>query len=219
MKIKDFDAVLLDLDGTLIDSAPDISMALNHALAQCGFATFDIELTRSWIGNGVDKLLERALVAANSNDLNVSTQQVKRAFFESYAKLNGQYSRVYPGVRDALTYCQQHGIKLACVTNKPSAFSAPLLADKQLLEFFPVLISGDDVEHKKPNPEMLYDAARQLAVNPGACLVVGDSENDVLAAQSANMKICAVSYGYDQGVDLTTLGIDAKIDSITNLID
>lgn len=210
-------AILLDLDGTLVDSAPDIGAALNQALKQCELPTFDLAISRNWIGKGADILMQRALEASGVEDIELSFTQLKPHFYDSYGKNNGEYSVLYPGIKQGLEYFAQQGKQLACVTNKPSAFSGPLLEQMGIREQFDVVIGGDDVYNKKPDPEMLVLAASRLGVATNECLMVGDSDNDVYAAKAADMPICCVSYGYNQGVDLQALDIDYWVDSLSDL--
>jgi len=211
-------AILFDLDGTLVDSAPDLTEAL-----KCTFLVLDKqphseEKVTGWIGNGVDKLLHRALT--DSMDGVASGDEFWRArksFFAEYQKQSGNKSRLYHGVEKALEKLFQQGTLIACVTNKSRQFTLPLLEKLGIINYFNMVVCGDDLTNKKPHPEPIIFIANKLNIKVEDCLMVGDSVNDVKAANTAEMRIFCVDYGYSQGVNLQALKVDAMISDIREI--
>ena len=215
---KPIKALLIDLDGTLADSAPDLTAALNVSLNNIGLSSYTLEQTRHWIGNGLDQLLNRAI----TNDFNGRADadllsQARQGFFEAYDDINGVETKLYPGVREALVRFNKEHILLACVTNKSRRFAQQLLEKLDIDECFDCLIGGDDVRHKKPAPDSINEVLNKFSITADECLMIGDSDNDVYAGNHANVDVLAVSYGYAQGVDLTQLPILGMIDSINDI--
>lgn len=215
---KPIKAILIDLDGTLADSAPDLTAALNVSLDNMGLPAYTLEKTRHWIGNGLNQLLNRAITndfdgQADDNQLT----EAREGFFKAYTELNGAETKLYPGVRDALVRFNQEGILVACVTNKSRRFTLQLLDKLHILELFDFVIAGDDVEQKKPAPDSINKVLEQFNIFADECLMIGDSDNDVYAGNRAQVDVLAVSYGYAQGVDLTELKILGMIDSINDI--
>jgi phosphoglycolate phosphatase len=193
-------AVLLDLDGTLLDTAPDLAAAANAMLADLGCPQLDIGRVRGFIGEGIAVLVRRVLEARLGAD--ASGPQLASAlerFERHYAEANGRYSAPFPGVEEGLRAMRGQGLKLGCVTNKPMRFAEPLLARFGLLELLDTLIAGDSTPAKKPDPAPVLEACRRLGVPPAACVLIGDSAHDALAARSAGTAFYAVPYGYAGG--------------------
>lgn len=193
-------AVLLDLDGTLLDTAPDLAAAANAMLADVGCPQLDIERVRGFIGEGIAVLVRRVLEAqlgAEASELRLASALER--FEWHYAEANGRYSAPFPGVEEGMRAMHGQGLKLGCVTNKPMRFAEPLLARFGLLELLDTLIAGDSTPAKKPDPAPVLEACRRLSVQPGACVLIGDSAHDALAARSAGTAFLAVSYGYGGG--------------------
>ena len=193
-------AVLIDLDGTLVDSVPDLAYAIDQMMTQLSLPVRGIAAVTGWIGNGVERLVKRALL--NSMDGEPEEMLYKRAlpiFEAAYKASNGQHSYLYDGVEKGLGYLREQGYKLGCVTNKPAAFTAPLLDAMGIANYFEVTISGDEVDRIKPDPQPLLLAAKKLKVDPQHALMVGDSVTDINAARAAGMPIICVSYGYNHG--------------------
>ena len=200
-------ALLFDLDGTLADTAPDLTPALNRVLSTLDCPEVTLENTRNWIGNGMRCLLERAL--AGEGEKNASPEFVDQgvALFEPfYAEAVWADSVCYPGVVDGLAKLKRMGYKMGCVTNKPRSCTGALLEHSGLVDFFQVVVAGDDLGETKPAPAPLLYAADQLYVSPQDCVVIGDSRNDVDAARAAGMAILLVTWGYHQGLELSAMG-------------
>ncbi|MGB1682679.1 MAG: phosphoglycolate phosphatase [Arenicellales bacterium] len=209
---------LFDLDGTLVDSAPDLIGACNRVLRSLDREPVSLVLARQWIGNGAKRLVERAL--AGTFDGEADPHQLEKAYrmFQAfYLQDVCVESRLYPGVRETLE--RLHGAKkrLACVTNKPSQFTRPLLAALELDHFFDPVVSGDDLTQKKPDPLPLEYVASSWQVRPDQCLMVGDSISDFSAAKACHMPVVLVRYGYHQGLDIEAWGADAVLDSFDDL--
>lgn len=215
-------ALLFDLDGTLVDSVPDLAVAVEATLQALGFAPAGEHRVRQWVGNGARRLMQCAL--AHSLDIAegqlpaASLDQAHRLFLQHYRHSNGAASTVYPGVIDSLRRWQQQQRPMAIVTNKPLPFVPQLLAGLGLDGFFSVLVGGECTATKKPSPEPLLYACAQLQVDPGRCLMVGDSRNDVLAARAAQMPVVAVSYGYNHGEPIAAAKPDWLVDSLAAIV-
>ena len=211
-------AVLIDLDGTLVDSVPDLANAIDQMMLQLAMPARGIDAVTQWIGNGADRLVKRALVNSMEGEPSEALLQKALPLFEvAYAANNGKHSYLYDGVEVGLNYLQQQGYRLGCVTNKPIAFTLPLLEAMGIADFFDVTIGGDQVERIKPDPQPLLMAAEELRVDPKQAVMLGDSVSDVMAARAAGMPIICVSYGYNHGQDIRSHHPDAVIDSLAQL--
>lgn len=219
------DAVIVDLDGTMVDTLGDFVQALQRMLAELPepFQSFVVEqaLVERLVGKGSEHLIKSLL--AHIDTAQVATNNVAlleaawQAYQRHYPDVNGHYSAVYPGVQEALAQWQQAGLKLVCVTNKPTAFAQALLAEKQLAAYFSGVIGGDAVARKKPDPMPLLHACAQLQTVPARTLMVGDSSNDALAARAAGCPVVLVSYGYNHGEPVDRVDADGVLDSLAQL--
>ncbi len=217
---------MFDLDGTLVDSAPDIAISLNKMLEQLNLPVHSLAKVRDWIGNGAGRLIKRALTGqVDGEPPKELFKQAHQLFLEIYEQNINVKSAMYPGALEGLTALREKSYILACVTNKPRRFTPPLLEAFDIDHFFDYLICGDDLSVKKPDPQVLQTVLKQTKLNPLQAVMVGDSASDIKAAQSANMKSFCVSYGYNQLSDLEisqgkgvdALGADYIIDSIAEL--
>jgi phosphoglycolate phosphatase len=216
------DLLAIDLDGTLVDSAPDIAHCLGHALESIGLPSPGEALTRVWIGDGLETLLNRAL-AHSSGAHGGSAASVEKPFEAALAGFLSCYnanlfvrSRLYPGVVATLDRLQSHGIKLCCITNKRLSFSERLLVDAGVRDRFELLLGGDSLPEKKPSPLPLTVAAERLGALPAEAVLVGDSHQDLRAARSAGFGFVLASYGYGK-IDETELGTSPRIRGFTDL--
>ncbi|MFO8003103.1 phosphoglycolate phosphatase [Thioalkalivibrio sp.] len=210
--------ILIDLDGTLVDSVPDLAFSVDAMMEALGLPRRGEPAVRNWVGNGVERLVQRAL--ANDLDGEADPGLFARAlpvFMRIYRENTSQRSRLYPGVREGLDGLQAAGFRLGCVTNKAEQFTLPLLRDKGILDRFALVVSGDTLERKKPDPAPLLHAAAQLGVTPAESLMVGDSRSDVKAARAAGFRIVCMSYGYNHGADIRDEGPDAVLDRLDAL--
>jgi phosphoglycolate phosphatase len=220
MSIKKPEMILFDLDGTLVDSVPDLSRCINQMLEKLGLTRQEEERIRLWVGNGVSKLVSRSIY--HSSGINPEPAQLDQALsiFDSlYFKNSHRYSTIYPGVIDFLNFLKTTNIKTGCVTNKAERFTLPLLKKLKLDHFFETIICGDTVARMKPDALPLLTAAKNMSILPEDSLMVGDSISDVNAAKNAGFDIVCVSYGYNHGVDISLAQPDAVIDSLIELKD
>lgn len=200
-----YQGILFDLDGTLVDSVPDISRAVAMMCQQLALPAVSAESVRHFVGNGADTLVKRVLYQQFSvtEKSEHPRQAVAMAAFKvAYHQVNGDFAKLYPGVLQTLQWLSPQ-FECGLVTNKPRQFTVPLLQKLGIDKHFSVVVCGDDLAVKKPEPEPLLLAAKQLNLAPCQLLMVGDSKSDVAAAQRAQIDAFAVNYGYHQGVDLS----------------
>lgn len=210
--------LLIDLDGTLVDSVPDLAAAVNRMLDDLGRPPAAQDDVRNWVGNGAVRLVKRALV--NALDGEPEPAEFERAmplFLAYYAEENCRHSLPYPTVRATLERLAATGMHLACVTNKPGDFTLPMLEQLDLARFFALVVAGDTAPAVKPDPAPLLHAMDFFKVPPAEALMVGDSVNDIQAARAAGIPVICVSYGYNHGRDIRGAAPDAVIDSLAEL--
>jgi phosphoglycolate phosphatase len=217
---RPLDAVLFDLDGTLLDTAGDIAAALNRTLAEYGWAQMPLAEVRSMIGRGSPMLIQRA-AAAQGRALRAAEQaaMVER-FFHHYGYLeeSGEFqARPFPGAAECLRTLHDAGLRIAVVTNKQERFATALLRHLKLSAWVDWVVGGDSCERRKPDPQPLLFACERLHVTPARALMVGDSTNDVQAARGAEIPVLCVPYGYNEGQDPRKLPCDAIIESLADL--
>ena len=210
-----FNAALFDLDGTLLDTVIDISRAANRMLETLGRPAVSTEDVGRYIGKGIPVLVHRVL----TDDLNGKAEAVlferALALFETfYAEESGRAAVLYPNAIEGLRRLQQADIRLACVTNKAGRYTHDLLEQAGLAAFFPVIVSGDTLSVKKPDPRPVLHACTQLGVAPAEAVMIGDSANDVQAGRSAGLYVIAVPYGYNEGRPADDLGADRIVADI-----
>ncbi|HEX4300463.1 MAG TPA: phosphoglycolate phosphatase [Gammaproteobacteria bacterium] len=211
--------VAFDLDGTLVDSASDIARAVDRALLELGQRTHGVEEVKGWVGEGLSKLLKRALTGELDGEPDPALlARCREEFHRFYKEALCVDTRFYPGALEALDALRSR-CKLACITNKATEFTLPLLKILGVSGRFDVVVCADTLKVLKPDPAPLFYAAAQVGVVPAACCMVGDSRNDILAAKAAGFYAVAVSYGYRQGTDLLALGADLEVDSLLELPD
>lgn len=212
--------VLCDLDGTLVDSVPDLTHSIDAMLARLGRQPCGESAVRTWVGNGVERLLHRALTGRLDGEADPADyQRAYPVFVELYGEHACNHSALYPGVRAGLDFLQRAGYALGCVTNKPAQFTEPLLRHLGIRDCFGLVVSGDSLPRKKPDPLPLLHAAAHFGVTPAGSLMIGDSLSDVRAARAAGFGIICTSYGYNHGLDIRDAQPDAVIDSLAELQD
>lgn len=210
--------VLIDLDGTLIHTAPDLADAANRMLAELGMPAQDEATVKTWIGNGMSRFVKRALTGSmNAEPDPALYAHAYPLFLRLYGERVAAQSRPFPGVVEGLQQLRGSGYHLACITNKAEAFTLPLLKALGLYDYFELVISGDTLPRKKPDPLPLQHACQHFGITPEHGLLVGDSHNDAEAARAAGMPVICVTYGYNRGQDVRELHPDAVIDSLTEL--
>ncbi len=207
-------AVVIDLDGTLLDTVGDISTAANMMRASLGFAPLDPALIRTFVGKGIANLVAKSLKDA-VGEVGPTALKVAVANFErQYEKCFGDTSAPYPGVVDGLNALKEKGFRLGCVTNKVEKFTLPLLVKSGLADYFEITLSGDSLAEKKPHPMPLKHAAEFFGCATAEMLLIGDSMNDAEAARAAGSPVFIVPYGYNEGQELRGLDCDAFIDDV-----
>lgn len=205
-------AALIDLDGTLLDTAPDLAAAANAMLAELGLGSLPDAQVRDFVGRGIGVLVERCLDAVGAGQGRHAEALV--ALSIHYDRTNGQASRLYPGVTEGLDAMQRAGLALACVTNKAERFTRPLLERTGLAASFNSIVTADRVGKRKPHPEPFLAACRELRVEPGEAVVIGDSANDAEAARAAGCVFLLVPYGYREGRGLHEIPCDGIVDTL-----
>lgn len=213
------EAVLFDLDGTLIDSATGIAEAVNRTLRDLGHRGEEEHVVRSWIGDGARLLLRRALdhagtVVADGDRFEDAYTLLMRHYGDSLPL----QARAYPGAGDALRGLRAHGIRVALCTNKPERFIAPLLDALQWSDLFDAIVGGDTLAERKPHPAPLLHIAREFGVDATRCLMVGDSKTDADAAHAAGMPLVLVDYGYRRDFDLDAAGAQQVVSDLRRIL-
>jgi phosphoglycolate phosphatase len=210
--------VMIDLDGTLIDTVPDLAAAANRMLADLKRPEWDMAHYRAWIGNGVPRFVKRALTGEMQAEPDAKLNEEALALFSRhYAAAVSDLSRPYPGVVEGLERLTAHGFSLACITNKAEAFTLPLLRNLDLYKYFQLVLSGDSLSKQKPDPLPLRHACAHFGIDTTHGVLVGDSSNDVHAARAAGMPVICVTYGYNHGHDIRQSLPDAVVDSLTDV--
>lgn len=211
--------LIFDLDGTLIDSVPDLSVATNEMLVQLGASPADVVDVRTWVGNGSRKLVERALLWAKLPTETSALEQAHRLFLSAYQRhVNTHQTTEYQGVTAGLHKLRQAGFMLAIATNKPMAFVPEILAKLGWTDSFVMVLGGDSLSAKKPDPLPLLHICQELGVLPSQALMIGDSKNDIQAGKSAGMTTLALSYGYNYGQPISQSEPDMVFDEFAALV-
>jgi phosphoglycolate phosphatase len=210
--------VLIDVDGTLVDSVPDLTFCVDEMMKQLSMPVRGEQQVRQWVGNGVERLVRRALI--NQLDGEPDEALVVKAvpIFEAlYRENTSKRSCLYPGVQAALDFLQTTNVRIGCVTNKAAQFTLPLLKDLGISDYFELIVCGDTLPKKKPDPMPLLHAAEKLGARPEQSLMLGDSQSDVKAARAAGFNIVCMSYGYNHGEDIRVYKPDAVVDSMDEI--
>jgi phosphoglycolate phosphatase len=210
--------ILIDVDGTLVDSVPDLAYCVDEMMQRLGRPLHGEAAVRNWVGNGVERLVRRALIGQLDGEPDEADfTRAYPIFLDLYAENTSKRSILYPGVREGLDWLKAAGYPLGCVTNKAAQFTEPLLKDLGVYDRFGIVISGDSLPKKKPDPLPLLHAAEHFGVAPADSLMVGDSVSDVRAARAAGFGIVCMSYGYNHGENIRLANSDAVIDSMIEL--
>ena len=218
-------AVMIDLDGTLVDTIGDFEVALNRALADLHIPTANRALIERSIGKGSEHLIRTVLkhqlalpeVAGNVRDVEQLFKPVWERYEHHYLSINGEFSNVFPGVMEGLEQIKALGLPMACLTNKPVSFTLPLIQDKGLAPYFTKVFGGDSFERKKPDPLPLLKTCEALQSLPAQTLMVGDSSNDAQAADAAGCPVVLMTYGYNHGEPIQNTPALAWLDSLAQL--
>ncbi len=210
-----FDAAIVDLDGTMVDTLGDFAVALNRMLGDLGLGQIDPIAIEKMVGQGSEHLIRSVLdhVSADATLYSAAWDSYQRHYLE----INGRHSAVYPGVMEGLEALRTQGLKLACLTNKPTSFAQPLLKAKGLSGFFETVFGGDAFARKKPDPLPLLETCKAMGTDPGRTLMVGDSSNDARAARAAGCPVVLVTYGYNHGEPVRAVDADGFLDTLADL--
>lgn len=208
-------AAIIDLDGTMLHTAPDFHVAVNRMRQDLGLAALDIETITHFVGKGTENLMRRVLgVDYAADEVEVHFPRALASYQEHYLAINGDYSTVYPGVREGLAMLREKGLRLACVTNKPIAFAAPLLEKMGLQGYFELVYGGDSLPKKKPDPYPLLKVCEDFGLQPPQVVAIGDSSNDAQAARAAGCRVLNVPYGYNHGESIHEVDSDGIVSTL-----
>jgi len=222
--VSGIDAAILDLDGTLVDTLGDFAEALARMLDDLRLPAIDSSQIRLMVGKGTEHLLRSVLAHVSgtqgdeAGDIETIYPQAWARYQHHYAAVNGRHASVFPGVVQGLTALRAAGVRLACVTNKPTVFAQALLRAKDLQGFFEHVFGGDAFARRKPDPLPLLEACRALGTSPARTLMVGDSSNDAAAARAAGCPVALVTYGYNHGEPVRALDADGFVDALPDLL-
>lgn len=210
-------AVVIDLDGTLLDTAPDLADAAMQMAADLGLPEIDLATVKTYIGNGVSRLVKRVLTRdMHADPVPELFDRAYPIYEQHYAAWVSRKSRPFPGVVDGLAAFKALDVHVACITNKAERFTVPLLKDTGLYPFFELILSGDSLPERKPSPLPLLHACQYFGVEPAELLLVGDSLNDTQAARAAGCPVFCVPYGYNRGRPVDELDLDAVVPSLVD---
>jgi len=209
-------AAIVDLDGTMVDTVGDFVVALSAVLAGFALPAVDRAFVERTVGKGSEHLI-RSTLAHSGADAGLY-EAALASYQRHYRAVNGLHSTVYPGVVEGLDRLASAGLRLACLTNKPTAFARALLQDKGLMRYFGVVFGGDAFERRKPDPLPLLNTCEALGCAPASTLMVGDSSNDALAARAAGCPVVLVSYGYNHGRPVAEVDADATVDRLDEIV-
>lgn len=207
--------VVIDLDGTLLHTAPDLAEAGNRMMAEMQLPPVPEETVRTYIGNGVSRLIKRILTGSMDGEPDAALFARAQPIYEKhYSEVVSLHSRPFPDVVEGLESLKKTGYRLACITNKAEKFTVPLLKDTGLFDYFELILSGDSLPKRKPDPLPLLHACEKFGIAPDKMLLIGDSLNDTQAARAAGCHVFCVPYGYNRGRHVNELDLDAVVSSL-----
>lgn len=217
LDLSRFEAAILDLDGTLVDTLGDFVAALNGMLDDLSLPRVTPSEVSTRVGKGSEHLIREVLAHVTAPVGDEFNEEAFSRYQHHYEQINGRHSALYDGVSDGLAGLKASGLRLACLTNKPCAFARSLLEAKGLIAVFDVVFGGDDFARKKPDPLPLLRTCEALGTAPARTLMIGDSSNDALAARAAGCPVLLVTYGYNHGEPVKGVDADGFVDSIREL--
>lgn len=207
--------VIVDLDGTMLHTAQDLHIAINRMRDGLGLAPLDLDTAISFVGKGAENLVRKTIgVDFSPSDVELRFAEAMALFEKHYFDVNGEFATAYPGVHEGLQEMKAKGLQLACVTNKPMAFTLPLLKKTGLHDYFEVIYGGDSFAKKKPDPMQLLQVCADFSLAPAQIVAIGDSINDSQAARAAGCKVLNVPYGYNHGQAIQDVDSDGIVSSL-----
>lgn len=210
-------AAIIDLDGTMVDTAPDFQVAINRMRDELHLAPLSLDTIVDFVGKGSENLMRRVLgVDFEKSEVESRFDHALERYQHHYLQINGDHSELYAGVHEGLVAMKKGGVRLACVTNKPIAFARPLLEKKGLIGFFEVIYGGDSLAHKKPHPLPMLTVCNDFDLQPAQVVAIGDSSNDSEAARAAGCRVLTVPYGYNHGQPVQTIDTDGIVESLVD---
>lgn len=215
ISFKGIRAAIIDLDGTMVDTAPDFQVAINRMREEIHLAPLTLETITDFVGKGSENLMRRVLgVDFEASEVERRFELALQRYQHHYLQVNGNHSELYAGVHEGLLAMKKGGVRLACVTNKPIAFARPLLEKKGLIDSFEVIYGGDSLAHKKPHPLPMLTVCNDFDLQPDQVVAIGDSSNDSEAARAAGCRVLTVPYGYNHGQPVQTIDTDGIVESL-----
>ncbi|RZI44990.1 phosphoglycolate phosphatase [Herbaspirillum sp. HC18] len=213
--LKGIRAAIIDLDGTMVHTAPDFHVAVNRMRNDLQLAPLELETITHFVGKGTENLMRRVLgVDYGPEDVEQHFGTALASYLKHYVAINGEYSSVYPDVREGLEALRAKRLRLACVTNKPIVFALPLLEKTGLRDYFEVVYGGDSLPHKKPDPHPLLKVCEDFGLQPAQVVAIGDSSNDAQAARAAGCRVLNVPYGYNHGEPIHNVDSDGIVSTL-----
>jgi phosphoglycolate phosphatase len=210
-------AAIIDLDGTMVDTAPDFQVAINRMRDELHLAPLSLDTIVDFVGKGSENLMRRVLgVDFEKSEVESRFDHALERYQHHYLQINGDHSELYAGVHEGLVAMKKGGVRLACVTNKPIAFARPLLEKKGLIDLFEVIYGGDSLAHKKPHPLPMLTVCNDFDLQPAQVVAIGDSSNDSEAARAAGCRVLTVPYGYNHGQPVQTIDTDGIVESLVD---
>lgn len=219
VRFTSIQVIAFDLDGTLVNSAPGLASAIDSTLKEFGLPMAGVERVSTWIGNGVEILLQRALTWASAEAVDERQKnQALTRFNHYYSSSAIEGTTLYPTVKTTLKQLQEQGMPIAIVTNKPRVFVHPIITSLGINDYVSLIVGGDDVAHKKPDPAMILQVLSYFGLNKGELLLVGDSKNDIQAARRAGIACIGMKYGYNYGQPIADDEPDQVLNSLEQLL-
>ena len=210
-------AAIIDLDGTMVDTAPDFQVAINRMRDELHLAPLALDTIVDFVGKGSENLMRRVLgVDFEKSEVESRFDHALERYQHHYLQINGDHSELYAGVHEGLVAMKKGGVRLACVTNKPIAFARPLLEKKGLIDLFEVIYGGDSLAHKKPHPLPMLTVCNDFDLQPAQVVAIGDSSNDSEAARAAGCRVLTVPYGYNHGQPVQTIDTDGIVETLVD---
>jgi phosphoglycolate phosphatase len=208
-------AAIVDLDGTMLDTAPDFLVAINRMRADLGLTPLTLTTITRFVGKGSENLMRSVLgIDFGPEAMEQHFEQALASYFKHYRAINGDHATLYPEVREGLMAMQAKGLRLACVTNKPIALALPLLEKTGLRPYFELVYGGDSLPKKKPDPLPLLQVCQDFALSPHQVVAIGDSSNDAQAARAAGCRVLNVPYGYNHGQPIQDVDSDGIVSTL-----